>query len=60
MEYLGEAIALSIDGIILGVCLRQYFVCSKAINAVKVNNYLIKKKLYVFILYLTNDSLNIY
>lgn len=35
MEYLAEIIALSIDGIILGVCLRQYYVCSKEINAVK-------------------------
>ncbi|XP_008548890.1 mitochondrial E3 ubiquitin protein ligase 1 [Microplitis demolitor] len=35
MEYLGEIIALGLDSIILGICLRQYFHCQTAINSVK-------------------------
>ncbi|KAK0076563.1 hypothetical protein PV325_005191 [Microctonus aethiopoides] len=35
MEYLGEIIALGIDTIIFGVCLKQYFYCQNAIKSVK-------------------------
>lgn len=35
MEYLSELVALGIDSIIFGICLRQYFYCRNAIAAVK-------------------------
>lgn len=35
MEYLGEIIALGIDSVIFGVCLKQYFYCKNAITAVQ-------------------------
>ncbi|XP_034182656.1 mitochondrial E3 ubiquitin protein ligase 1 [Osmia lignaria lignaria] len=35
MDYLGEIIALGIDSIIFGVCMKQYFHCKNAIAAVK-------------------------
>lgn len=35
MDYLGEFIALGIDSIIFGICLKQYFYCKTAITAVK-------------------------
>lgn len=35
MDYLGEIIALGIDSVIFGVCLKQYFHCKNAITAVK-------------------------
>lgn len=38
MDYLGEIVALGIDSIIFGVCLKQYFHCKNAITAVKVNH----------------------
>ncbi|XP_011500475.1 PREDICTED: mitochondrial ubiquitin ligase activator of NFKB 1 [Ceratosolen solmsi marchali] len=47
MEYLSEFIALGIDSIIFGICLKQHFYCNRSINAVKgaefyeVNNNLI-------------------
>ncbi|XP_015586154.1 mitochondrial E3 ubiquitin protein ligase 1 [Cephus cinctus] len=39
MEYLGEAVALGIDSIIFGICLRQYFHCKNAIAAVKAAEF---------------------
>lgn len=38
MDYLGEIVALGIDSIIFGICLKQYFHCKNAITAVKVNH----------------------
>ncbi|CAK9823117.1 Mitochondrial E3 ubiquitin protein ligase 1 [Anthophora retusa] len=35
MDYLGEVIALGIDSVIFGICLKQYFHCKNAITAVK-------------------------
>lgn len=35
MEYLGELVALGIDSIIFGICLKQYFYCKSAISAIK-------------------------
>lgn len=35
MDYFGEIIALGIDSIIFGICLRQYVHCKNAIKAVK-------------------------
>ncbi|XP_076232244.1 mitochondrial E3 ubiquitin protein ligase 1 [Calliopsis andreniformis] len=35
MDYLGEIIALGIDSVIFGICLKQYFHCKNAITAVK-------------------------
>ncbi|XP_001599294.1 mitochondrial E3 ubiquitin protein ligase 1 [Nasonia vitripennis] len=35
MDYLGEFIALGIDSIIFGICLKQYFYCKNSIHAVK-------------------------
>ncbi|XP_046482868.1 mitochondrial E3 ubiquitin protein ligase 1 [Neodiprion pinetum] len=35
MEYLGEIIALGVDGIIFGICLKQYYHCKNALTAVK-------------------------
>lgn len=37
MDYLGEIIALGIDSVIFGICLKQYFHCKGAIISVKVN-----------------------
>lgn len=47
MDYLGEVIALGIDSIIFGVCLKQYFHCKNAITAVKVKLYIIIKFIYI-------------
>ena len=41
MDYLGEVIALGIDSIIFGICMKQYFHCKNAITAVKVNYIII-------------------
>ncbi|KOC59611.1 Mitochondrial ubiquitin ligase activator of nfkb 1 [Habropoda laboriosa] len=35
MDYLGEVVALGIDSVIFGICLKQYFHCRNAIAAVK-------------------------
>ncbi|CAB0037599.1 unnamed protein product [Trichogramma brassicae] len=35
MDYLGEFIALGIDSIIFGICMKQYFYCKNSISAVK-------------------------
>lgn len=35
MDYLGEVIALGIDSIIFGICMKQYFHCKNAITSVK-------------------------
>ncbi|XP_033327217.1 mitochondrial E3 ubiquitin protein ligase 1 [Megalopta genalis] len=35
MDYLGEIIALGIDGVIFSICLKQFFYCKNAIFAVK-------------------------
>ncbi|XP_058797911.1 mitochondrial E3 ubiquitin protein ligase 1 [Phymastichus coffea] len=35
MDYLGQFIALGIDGLIFGICMKQYFYCKNSINAVK-------------------------
>lgn len=48
MDYLGEVIALGIDSIIFGICMKQYFHCKNAITAVKVN-YIIIIIVYIFI-----------
>lgn len=39
MDYLGEAIALGINSLILGACLRQYFKNSHAVQMIQVNLY---------------------
>lgn len=49
MDYLGEFVALGIDSIIFGICLKKYYHCKNAITSVKVNmlfpNELKKKKI---------------
>lgn len=48
MDYLGEVIALGIDSIIFGICMKQYFHCKNAITAVKVN-YMYYHYLYIYL-----------
>lgn len=38
MDYLGEAIALGIDTLILGVCLKQYWKNRNAVQMIQVKN----------------------
>ncbi|KAJ8680038.1 hypothetical protein QAD02_015825 [Eretmocerus hayati] len=40
MDYFGEFIALGIDSIIFGICLKQYHYCKNSINAVKGADFL--------------------
>lgn len=37
MDYLGEIVVLGIDSLIFGLCLKNYYYCKNAINAVKVS-----------------------
>ncbi|XP_020710349.2 mitochondrial E3 ubiquitin protein ligase 1 [Athalia rosae] len=39
MEYLGELIALGVDSIIFGICLKQYVHCKNALKAVKTAEF---------------------
>lgn len=36
MEYLNELVALGVDGLILGLCLKEYFSYKKALDVLKV------------------------
>lgn len=36
MEYLHELIALGVDGLILGLCLKEYFSYKKTLDVLKV------------------------
>lgn len=38
MDYLGEAIALTIDTIILGTCIKQYIKSKKAMSMIQVSS----------------------
>ncbi len=38
MEYLHELIALSVDGLILGLCLKEYFSYKNTLDVLKVCN----------------------
>ncbi|XP_043282929.1 mitochondrial E3 ubiquitin protein ligase 1 [Venturia canescens] len=39
MDYLGEIIALGIDSIIFGICLKQYYHCKNAVTSIKGAEY---------------------
>lgn len=45
MDYLGEAIALGIDVLILGACVKQYFKNKRAISMIQVCSFLITRYL---------------
>lgn len=36
MEYLNELVALGVDGLILGLCLKEYFSYKKTLDVLKV------------------------
>lgn len=49
MDYLGEIIALGIDTVIFGICLKQYFHCKNAITAVKVKEMFVIEYFYLIV-----------
>lgn len=44
MEYLNEAVILSVDWLILGLCLKEYYSYKNTVKALKVNSNFRPKK----------------